>query len=356
LIRNVTNRSIPLSFAGNLSKLYYDLAIENSLTKNNFMRKLLSVFCILISFATTAQVDSATNNLMNELDNKAATAKGKMPVKVFLAQRLINANTVEMLQKGHLEFKVVHNFGDASGSNGGIRSAFGLDGSTDIKIAFLYGITKNLNVIVSRNKGAGQIFQLWELGFKYKVLEQRENDPSHPLSIAVFVNGVSSGQPGGIDSTKENYFRKPSDRQSQTLQLMIARKFGNILSLQFNPTYVHTNYVVKNDVPNIFAMGAAIRVPIYKRFVFIADYFHPFRKQSSIDSLKLKGVDFYDVLGVGLELVTPGHIFHVNFTNTTNILENRFIPRTTTSWKKGQYRWGFTITRDFVLRKNRNKK
>jgi Membrane bound beta barrel domain (DUF5777) len=332
------------------------LVIEISLTKNNFMRKLLFIFCILISFSTMGQVDSATSNLMNELDNKAATAQGKMPVKVFLAQRLINANTVEMLQKGHFEFKVVHNFGDASGSNGGIRSAFGLDGSTDIKIAFLYGITKNLNVLVSRNKGAGQIFQLWELGLKYKILEQRENDPSHPLSIAVFANGVSSGQPGGTDSTKENYFRKPSDRQSQTLQLMIARKFGKILSFQLNPTYVHTNYVVKNDVPNIFAMGAAIRVPLYKRFVFIADYFHPFRKQSSIDSLKLKGVDFYDVLGVGLELVTPGHIFHVNFTNTTNILENRFIPRTTTSWKKGQYRWGFTITRDFVLRRNKNKK
>lgn len=88
-----------------------------------------------------AQVDSSTNKLMNELDNKAAKPQGKTPVK-FLAQRLINANTVETLQKGHFEFKVVHNFGDASGRNGGIRSAFGLDGSVDIKIAFLYGITK----------------------------------------------------------------------------------------------------------------------------------------------------------------------------------------------------------------------
>jgi hypothetical protein len=320
------------------------------------MRKLLFTCYILISFSAMAQVDTATTNLMNELDNKPVKPQGKIPVKVFLAQRLINANTVEMLQKGHFEFKVVHNFGDASGSAGGIRAAFGLDNSADVKIAFVYGITKNLNVIVSRNKGAGQIFQLWELGFKYKILEQRENDPSHPLSIAVFANGVSSGQQSPTDSTKENYFRKTSDRQSQTLQLMIARKFGKILSFQLNPTYVHTNYVIKNDVPNVFAMGAAIRVPIYKRFVFIADYFHPFRPQSTIDSLKLKGLNFYDVLGVGVELVTPGHIFHVNFTNTTNILENRFIPRTTTSWKKGQYRWGFTITRDFVLRKNKNKK
>jgi len=320
------------------------------------MRKLLFAFYILTCFPAMAQVDSTTNNLLNELEDKNAASQGKIPVKVFMAQRLINANTVELLQKGHLEFKVVHNFGDIAGTNGGIRNIFGLDNSSDIKIAFLYGITKRLNVIVSRNKGAGAVVQLWELGFKYKFLEQRENDPSHPVSIAVFANGVSSSQKATTDSTREHYFLKGSDRQSQTLQLMVARKFGKILSLQINPTYVHTNYVVKHDVNSMFAMGAAVRVPIYKSFVFIADYFHPFRPKKSTDSLAARGVNFYDVLGVGLELVTPGHIFHVNFTNTTNILENRFIPRTTTSWRKGQYRWGFTITRDFVLRRNKNKK
>jgi hypothetical protein len=320
------------------------------------MRKLLLAFNIFIGFSSMAQVDSTTNNLMNELENKVAAPKGKMPVKVFLAQRLINANTVEVLQKGHFEFKVVHNFGDIAGTNGGIRNIFGLDNSADVKIAFVYGISKHLNVMVSRNKGAGAVVQLWELAFKYKFLEQRENNPSHPVSLALFVNGVSSAQKATTDSTKEHYFLKGSDRQSQTFQLMVARKFGKILSLQINPTYVHTNYVVKDDVHSMFAMGAAVRVPIYKSFVFIADYFHPFRPKKSTDSLAAKGVNFYDVLGVGLELVTPGHIFHVNFTNTTNILENRFIPRTTSSWRKGQYRWGFTVTRDFVLRRSKNKK
>lgn len=320
------------------------------------MRKVFFVFYILTGFSATAQVDSTTNNLLNELENKTVASQGKIPVKVFMAQRLINANTVEMLQKGHFEFKVVHNFGDIAGTNGGIRNIFGLDNSADVKIAFLYGITKNFNVMVSRNKGAGAVVQLWEMAFKYKFLEQRENDPSHPVSIAVFANGVSSAQKASADSTREHYFLKNSDRQSQTLQLMVARKFGKILSLQINPTYVHTNHVVKDDVNSMFAMGAAIRVPVYKSIVFIADYFHPFRPKKSTDSLAARGVNFYDILGVGLELVTPGHIFHVNFTNTTNILENRFIPRTTTSWRKGQYRWGFTITRDFVLRRNKNKK
>ncbi len=321
------------------------------------MRKILFFFYMLMNLGAIAQVDSSSNNLMNELDSKTKASKVKEPAKVFLSQRLINANTTEMLQKGHLEFRVVHNFGDIGGTYGGSSTGFGLDNSTDIKIAFLLGLCKNLNVIVSRNKGFGQVTQLWELGVKYRFMQQMENDPSHPLSIAVFANGVASSvKHNAIDPGKENYYSKTSDRQSQVLQLMIARKFGKILSFQLNPTYVHTNYVVPGDVKSIFAFGAAIRVPIYKKFVFIADYFHPFRSQSNVDALKATGVKLYDVKGVGLELVTPGHVFHLNFTNTHTILENRFLTRTTTSWNHGQYRWGFTVSRNFVVFRDKKKK
>lgn len=320
------------------------------------MRKLLFFFYMMMYFGAIAQVDSAANSLMNELDTKTSGTKEKKPAQVFYAQRLINANTTEMLAKGHLEFKVVHNFGDIGGTFGGVKNAYGLDNSTDIKIGFVFGLAKNLNMIVSRNKGFGNVTQLWEMGFKYRIMQQMENDPSRPLSIAVFANGVISSAKRSTDSTKENFYPKNSDRQSQVVQLMVARKFGNILSFQLNPTYVHTNYVVPGDVKSIFALGAAIRVPIYKKFVFIADYFHPFRTQTNTNALRAKGVNLYDVFGVGLELVTPGHIFHVNFTNTHTILENRFLTRTTTSWGKGEFRWGFTITRDFILFKDKKKR
>ncbi|HQV60653.1 MAG TPA: DUF5777 family beta-barrel protein, partial [Chitinophagaceae bacterium] len=60
-------------------------------------------------------------------------------------------------------------------------------------------------------------------------------------------------------------------------------------------------------------------------------------------------IRFFDPLGVGFEILTSGHIFRLNFTNATEIVENRFIPRTITSWGKGQFRWGFTISRNFTL-------
>ena len=128
----------------------------------------------------------------------------------------------------------------------------------------------------------------------------------------------------------------------------MARKFGN-QSRQLNPTVVHRIYVVGGDDNTIFAMGGALRLPVKGKFSLIVDYFHSFRSKESEDLYRSQGIHFHDALGVGIELLTAGHVFHLNFTNATEILENRFIPRTVTSWGKGEFRWGFTISRDFDL-------
>jgi len=277
---------------------------------------------------------------------------------IFSSPRLINANTVELLSKGILEFKVTHNFGDIAGDGGGIKKFFGLDEAADVRIGFQYGLSKRINLIAARAKGAGNVQQLYELGIKYRFLQQAD-DSKHPLSMTFFANAVVSTMKAGLVAGQENSFDNFSDRLSQTLQLLIARRFGKI-SLQVSPTLVNRNYVVIGDDKTLFALGGAFRLPVKGRFSLIFDYFHSFRSQSSIDFFKdttlgrgghgtLDGIRFYDALGVGVELLTEGHVFHLNFTNATEILENRFIPRTVTSWGKGQFRWGFTISRDFDL-------
>ena len=273
---------------------------------------------------------------------------------VFSSPRLINANTVEMVPKGILEFKVTHNFGDIAGDLGGIKNFFGLDGATDIRIGFQYGLSKRINLVAARAKGMNLVRQLYELGLKYRFMQQA-NDAGHPLSMALYANTVVSTITENINPDRENSFDNFSDRLSQLVQLMIARKFGKV-SLQVNPTMVHTNYVVPGDEKTLFSLGGALRIPVMGRFSILADYFHTFRNQSSKHVFEAQDIRFYDALGVGVEFLTEGHVFHLNFTNATEILENRFIPRTTTSWGKGQYRWGFTVSRDFdLLRKKRNR-
>jgi hypothetical protein len=161
---------------------------------------------------------------------------------------------------------------------------------------------------------------------------------------------VIVAQPENAAPDQENSFRDFSDRISNTFQLILARRFGNF-SLAVLPTWVTRGYAVSFDTKNYFALGGIARVPIVPgKFNLLVDYFHTFRSdQVKRDYYEQRQRRFYDPLGVGFEYMTTGHVFRFNFTNTTEILPNRYIPHTFTSWSKGQYRWGFTIVRKFTL-------
>lgn len=276
-------------------------------------------------------------------------SQDKKPVQLFSSEKAINANTPEVVPKGKMAFKVTHNFGDIAGDNGGARRFFGLDNSSDIRIAFTVGVANRLDLTAARAKGAGLHQQLYELGLKYQLLQQLENDPSRPIAVTLFANNVLTANKASTFPNQDNSFEDFSDRLSQVLQLIIARKMGKV-SVQLNPTFVNRGYAVSYDKKTMFALGGAVKLPLGGRINLVLDYFHPFRDKASKDAFKAnENITFYDPLGVGFEVLTAGHIFRLNFTNSTEILENRFIPRTITSWGEGQFRWGFTITRNFTL-------
>lgn len=280
----------------------------------------------------------------------AQDKKGKKRVQIFSAEKAINAITPEMVGKGKMAFKVSHNFGDIAGSNGGIKNFFGLDNSTDVRIGFQVGFGKRFDIIAARAKGSGPQQRLWELGLKYKLLEQMENDPAHPISVALYANTVIASNKASTFPNQDNSFTKFSDRVSNVLQLIIARKIGKV-SLQLNPTFLTRGYAISYDQKSMFALGGAIKLPLVaNRLNLLVDYFHTFHNESVKDSFRIKNtIEFSSPLGVGFEILTSGHIFRLNFTNATELMENRFIPRTITSWGKGQFRWGFTIVRNFTL-------
>lgn len=296
------------------------------------MRKIFLPVLVIISIQLTAQ-----------------EKKEAKPVKIFSSDKAINANTGEVVGKGKMAFKVTHNFGDIAGDNGGARRFFGLDNASDIRIAFEMGVGKKLDLTVARSKGAGPQQQLFEFGLKYQLLQQLENDPSHPLAVTLYTNAVIAANKASSFPDQDNSFRSLSDRTSNVFQLIVARKMGKV-SLQLNPTFVTRGYAISYDKKSMFALGGAIKLPLGNRINLLVDYFHPFRDdESKAAFLANDNIKFYDPLGVGFEILTAGHIFRLNFTNATEILENRYIPRTITSWGKGQFRWGFTISRNFTL-------
>ncbi|TAL51425.1 MAG: hypothetical protein EPN92_00740 [Chitinophagaceae bacterium] len=314
------------------------------------MKKLMLITLCSITIQLFAQ-----NEPVTIIEEK----KAEVPAfKVFYSQKLVNTKTVEVLRKGVLEFNVSHSFGDIAGDFGGIKNFFGLDVSTDVRIGFQLGLSDRLNIIAARAKGLfPDASKLWELGFKYQFLQQSDNDPSHPISLTVYANNVISTNQRDVLPGAENSYVDFGDRMSQVIQMMIAKKFGKV-SLQLNPLFLHTSLVLPSDDKGIFALGGAIRLPLSKKIVIVADYFHPFRSQSSKDSFAAASptIEFHDPLGIGVEILTEGHTFHLNFTNATEILENRFIRRTTTSWGDGAFRWAFTISRNFILFKDKKSK
>ncbi|HEX5652429.1 MAG TPA: DUF5777 family beta-barrel protein [Chitinophagaceae bacterium] len=331
----------------------------------------------LASFIFTAPLLFAQDSLFTNSDT---LAEEKKPVKIFASERAINANTTEIVGKGKMEFLVTHNFDDLAGTRGGLKNFFGLDNSTDIRIGFHLGLTDRLNLQVARSKGGNPmakfaVFPFYELGLKYQLMRQYENDPSHPFAVTLYANNVITSRNSSYTAPRINgvstdtalnqphTFQNFGDRMSQTLQLNIAKKIRKV-SVQLSFTMVHQGYVPLHDEETIFALGGILRLPLMRNLNLVMDYFHPFRSKESRDYFKQvddsfnppgdidknsTAFRFYDPLGVGFEIITPGHIFHIKFTNATQILENRFIPYTVTSWGKGQFRWGFTISRSFVL-------
>ncbi len=308
------------------------------------MKKL---FLAPLFFIVTILSAQTTDDLLKEGEKKG---EGKTPVVIFNSERVINANTTELVGKGKMDFKVTHNFGDVGGSLGGLKNFFGLDNTTDVRIGFEIGVGKNLDITIARAKAAGNLSRIVETGIKYRFLQQT-TDNSTPLSLALFVNNCISTMDKSTFPTDENYFLDFSDRTSQVFQLIVAKKIGKV-SLQLNPTFLAQGHVVPNDDKSMFAIGGAIRFPVSKNVNIIADYFHAFRSKSSeaFFALPSQGsIKFYDPLSIGFEILTGGHVFHLNFTNARETLENRFLPKTTSSWGKGQFRWGFNLSRTFSL-------
>ncbi|MDR6565735.1 DUF5777 family beta-barrel protein [Chitinophaga ginsengisegetis] len=296
--------------------------------------------CVLSVFAHAQGLDKLFDS----------TATGHTKVRdTYKSTRIVQGQSTEMLRKHELDFRVTHRFGDAGGEFGGTKTFFGTDNSTDIRIAFEYGVSDNLMVGISRTKGSGDLQQLYEGLVKYRFLQQT-TDNHVPLSLAVFGNAVISGMPSATDKTSAAYFEDGADRLMYVAQAIVSRKFGDKLSLTLSPTYIHRNHVAYMDMNNMFALGAAGRLKLSKRMGFLAEYYYPFRSQESKDYFKsARGISFYNPLAVGLEIETGGHVFSITFTNSTAIQESQFIPETTTSWLQGQFRWGFNISRRFTL-------
>jgi len=311
------------------------------------LRKLLvcnSLACAI--FLTLPEPSLAQDDLMSMLEGADSTEEKSEETKAtFKSTRVINAQTTETLKAQTLMFNINHRFGNVTTGGHGF---FGFDDASNIRFSFLYALEDQWMIGVGRSKVNEDI----DGNTKFRFLSQT-TDNKIPISMAWYSNiaftpRISPQNPDGSDR-----WTKPAHRFSYTHQLIIARKFSSSFSFEILPTLVHRNYV--NDLTNernsgeesndLLALGFATRLKVTQRMAIVADYFYTFSKFRRFNS------DFpYNApLGIGIEIETGGHVFHVNFTNSSGIIENQFIPNTPDAWNDGDVKLGFNISRVFYL-------
>lgn len=286
-------------------------------------KSLLFLCCLLMHFWLTAQDEGDLLSLLGEeATTEYATAS-------FKTNRVVNGHSLENTAAGVLDSKISHRF---SPLNQGLYDIFGLDGAT-IRIGIDYGITDRLMVGVGRSTKEKIID-----GFaKYKLLRQSTGKRTMPLSLSYLIDAQIKTVKFS-DQTRENKF---SSRLYYTHQLLIGRKFSDAFTLQLMPTLVHRNLVeTKAEKNDVFALGAAGRIKLTKRITLNAEYYYVLP-----DQLR---EDFTNVLSLGFDIETGGHVFQLHFTNSTDMTYKGFITETTDKWFDG-VRFGFNISRVFTI-------
>jgi hypothetical protein len=285
------------------------------------------------------------------LGNNPLTAQDQV-YRTFKDSRVVNIHSPETLPKGRLDVRISHRFGDIGGDNGGFATFYGLETASDVGIGGEYGVTDGLTVGLYRSKGAGVsvegfpgLRQLLNGIGKLRLTKQEENGGA-PLSATIMGMISLSTQEkleGAGNEASIASFPNFNHRMASHVQLILARKFSDGFSLQVSPGYTHRNLVPFEDKNGMFSISTGGRVQVTRTFGLLADAVFPL-----IDSRK-SGTGYFPAIGLGFEFETSGHIFQVNLTNATALMETDFIPYTTTDWTEGQFRLGFTISRWFNL-------
>lgn len=295
------------------------------------MKKLYFLILFLLIF----QAGSFSQDLEDLLEEEVEE-RTDYTTATFKATRLVNGHSIERMQKGQLDFRIDHRFGELSS---GSYEFFGLDRGF-VHLSLEYGINDWLMFGIGRSA-----YQKTVDGFvKFSLLRQSKGKRNMPVSVSMLVSAdmIGTKPATALDSIFAN-------RLSYSHQLLIARKFNERLSLQVMPTYVHKNLVPHPDDKNdFFALGVGGRYKLTNRLSLNIEYYRLISP-----SVVSSAYDAYSPLSVGFDLETGGHVFQLFFSNSIWNTERGYITNTTGDWIKGNVHFGFKISRVFPLIKRK---
>lgn len=292
---------------------------------------LIAAVCVFANAATAQDED-----LLSMVGGDEKPKKERVKY-AFKSPRVINIHSIEFLNPGTLDFRILHRFGQL---DQGYKNFFGLD-QASMRMSFDFGIMHNLMAGVGRSTFKKEL----DAFVKYAPIRQSTGGKlNSPVTVAL-VSGITMDGMDWADPSRTNYF---TSRLAYYFQAVIGRKFSEGFSLQLSPTMVHKNLVkLESDPNNIYALGIGGRLKVSKRVALTWDYNHVL--------VGMPDSGYYNPLSVGVDIETGGHVFQLHFSNATGMNERAFITETTGNWGKGEVRFGFNLSRVFQLKKHKKK-
>jgi hypothetical protein len=278
-------------------------------------------FCLLF---LSSRLAVSQDDLLNELQQQTPQEK-PVALSTFKGTRVLNGHSIETKPGGALEFIISHRFGTL---NSGSYELWGLDNSV-VRIGLEYGITDRLGVGIGRSSDT----KVFDGYVKYKAVRQQEG--GSPVTVTALGNLAYMT----LRTTPE---LTGNEKTSYAAQVMIARKFSSLFSLQVAPVWLHRNSVDQAiEVNDLLALGLGGRVKITRSVALTAEYYARMNEKS--------GNPYEDAIGFGIDIETGGHVFQLIFTNTAGMTERTFLPENTGNFFDGDIHFGFNITRTFQL-------
>ena len=276
----------------------------------------------------------AQDDLLDMLEDMEEE-KREFTIATFKTTRVVNGASIEMPATGVMQLNISHRFGEL---NGGFYDLFGLD-QANMRIDMEYGITPWLAVGVGRSN----IFKTYDGSLKLKLLRQSTGKVRMPLSVA-YAGGMTVNTLRWADPDRVNYF---TSRLNYYHQLLIARKFGDRISLQISPTLIHRNLVATTAEDNdVYAVGIGGRFKVSGSVTLNAEYFYLLPSHTADN--------FENCLSLGIDIETGGHVFQLIFSNSVAMTPNYFVAETRNNWQTGGIHFGFNLSRVFTLSKKAN--
>lgn len=309
------------------------------------MKKILLYTALIFCFVVKA---SAQDDLLGDLVKEdASKVKQNITTATFKSTRIINLQSVEVTGKGNLEFMISHRFGsiwkDGKGWSN-VAQLFGLNaGSANTYLSFDYSFTNWLNLGFAATGNAR--YETWA---KFTLLKQQTGLKDIPVSVSYFALANFDGSEGpSVNDVAWNRF-------SFLHQLLIARKFNENFSLQLTPSFIHYNVVPYgyNNTNNIFNIAIGGRYKLTHKTAISFEYSRQLNGYKDQLDESASAVNYTpDLLSLGYDWDTGGHIFQFFFTSSSAATNIAQLSTNTNELRVGNFSLGFNLNRSYGIKK-----